>query len=108
MLADDVRWRPDLKVVQLVVTGHQVSVMERDAIICICAEEERLGWLRSRLCRYHIRPKCENARLRKMPAGLVQLDVELKCSGFVRTRISSCLSGIVDARIRKRSSWFAR
>src|SRR4030095_17045925 len=33
---------------------------------------------------------------------------ELKCCGLVGTGISSCLSEIVDTRIRKRSSWFAR
>ncbi len=108
MLANDVRWRADLKVVQLVVTGHQISVVEGYAIVCVRAEEERFGWLSSRLCRSHIRPERKNARLRKMPACLVQLNVELKGGGLVSPSISSRLSEVVDTGIRKRSTGFAR
>ena len=87
MLADDVGRRAHLKVILLVNARHQIGVVERDAIVGVGAEEERLRRLRAGLGWINVRPERQNARLREVPAGLVQFEVELKRSRFVSARM---------------------
>ena len=89
MLSDDVRRCTDLKIVLLVHSGHQVGVIESDAIVGIGPEEERFRWFCSGLHGLDVGPERQDARLREVPAGLVQFDVELERRRFVGAGSSS-------------------
>src|ERR1051325_1821340 len=108
MLTDDVGWRAHLEVVLLVITRHEIRVIEGNAIVGVGAEEQRLRGFSTSLCRGHIGPQRKNARLREVPAGLVELDVELKRCCFVSTCNARRISVVVHAGIGKRSARFAR
>jgi hypothetical protein len=72
MLTDDVGRRAYLKIVLLVITGDKIRVIEGDAVVRIRAEEQRLRWFSARLGRSDVGPQRENARLREVPACLIQ------------------------------------
>src|ERR1051325_5201691 len=107
MLADDVSRCAYLKVVLLVITRHEICVIEGDAIVGVRAEEQRLWWFSTSLGRGHVRPQRENARLRKVPAGLVELEIGLKRCGFVGAGNACRVTVVVHAGIGKGSARFA-
>src|SRR4030095_15321188 len=101
MLADDIGRRAHLKVVLYVNARDEVGVMERNAVVGIRAEEKRLRWLLSGLGVSKVGPERQNARLRVVPARLIQFHVKLKGSRFVGARNPNGLAKIVNAGIGK-------
>src|SRR5687768_14995461 len=108
VLADDVGWRADLKIVQLVITGHQIRVIEGDAVVGVSAEEERLRWSGAGPRGVYIVPKGANARLREVPSGLIQFHINLNVGRFVQARFAFGSALVVDARIGIRSTRLSR
>src|SRR4026207_1685815 len=108
MLADDIGRRAHLEVILHVNTRHQIGVVERDAIVGVGAEEKWFRWFRSGRGRSNVSPEGQNARLRKMPAGLIQFHVKLKRGCFVEAWIPNRLAKIVNAGIGKWSAGFSR
>src|SRR6185503_1345483 len=107
MLADDIGRRAHLKIVLHVNARDEVGVMERNAVVGVRAEEERFRRFRSGLGWTNVGPERQNARLRVVPAGLIQFQVKLKRSRFVEAWRPNGLSKIVNAGIGKRSAGFA-
>src|SRR5262249_10557715 len=108
VLADDVGWRAYLEVVLFVNAGSEVGVIVRDAVVRVRSEEKRFRRFCSGLRRSNVGPERQNARLREVPAGFVQLDIELKRGCFVSAWSSFRVSVIVDAGIGKGSAGLAR
>src|SRR6185503_1610744 len=108
MLADDIGRRAHLKVVLDVNARDEVGVMERNAVVGVRAEEKRLRWLLPGLGLKSVGPERQNARLRVVPAGLIQFHVKLKRGRFVEAWRPNGLAKIVNAGIGKRSAGFSR
>ena len=77
MLPDDVGRRADLKVVQLVVIGHQVGVPQLGRVVGGRPDEEGLGGPIVLDRGRHVFPERDEPRLRVVPALLVQDHVGL-------------------------------
>ena len=77
VLADGVGGCLDLEVVLLQHFRHAVGVAELDAIARVGAEEERVGRARQAFVGCHVAVEHVDARLRVMPAGLVDDQVQL-------------------------------
>src|SRR5215213_8853886 len=83
-------------------------MLKRYTVVRIGAEEQ---WFRrARACqrRSNIAPQRKNARLREVPACLVQLEVKLNRGGFIQARPTERVTGVVAAGIRKRRSRLCR
>src|SRR5688572_18055058 len=76
--------------------------MESYAIVRVGTEEKRLGWPRTFEGWLDVSPQCGNARLCKVPGGLVQFDVELDIGALVKARHTESTTGIIHARIGQR------
>jgi hypothetical protein len=86
VLAHDVGRRAHLEVVELVVARDEVGVVEGDAVARVGAEEEGLGRARAVARGGHVAPERQDARLREVPAGLVDLEVDLDVGRLVGAR----------------------
>src|SRR6185369_13905391 len=104
MLTDDVGRRAYLEIVLFVNTRSEVSVIVRDAVVRVRAEEEGFRRFCSGLRRSNVGPERQNARLREVPAGFVQLHVKLKRGCFVSAWSPFRVSIVVDAGIGKWST----
>src|SRR5215203_1078704 len=104
MLAHDVRRRAHLKVVLRVHARHKVRDVKSDAVVRVGAEEKRLRRFNAILSRLHIGPQCRDTRLREMPRGFVEFDVELNVRALVKTRDAGGSASIAYTRIGKWSA----
>src|SRR6185503_5564615 len=112
VLAENVCWCANLKIVDGVVVRHQVGVPILDDVATITAEEERLRWTRSgrRVYRIevegglHVFPQREHTLLWEVPALRVECDVELKCRGLISSLGADWLALVIHLRVGERRS----
>ena len=88
MLADDVRRRLDLEIVQLVDVGHQVGVVEVDTVVGVGPNHEGLRSPYATECIRHVAVENDDALLAEVPAHLVEVDVEFDDRGLVGPGVS--------------------
>ena len=83
------------------MAGDQVGVVEGDAASTVRAEEERLRRAPPSDGVVDIVPEREDARLRGVPADLVEFQVHLEAGRLVKDRRANRVTLIVDAGIGK-------
>src|SRR5215213_11706153 len=97
-----------MEVVELVVVGCQVRVLERNTVVRVRAEEQRLRWTRAVQSRSDIAPERKNARLWSVPSCFVQFEIKLNRSAFVQSWITERVTIVIATRIRERRTRLGR